>query len=99
MRTAVADSSIQNFHLHRASGKLGEQQARIFAFMVKNCHKSFTRKELARALNMEPGTVAGRVNELIHGLHLLEELPIRTCAVSGRSAHAVRVADPQMDLV
>lgn len=98
MKTAMAESSLIAFHAHRANGRLTRQQRDIFAFLCKHAHRDFTRKELSRALNMEPGTVAGRVNELRDELHLIEDLPIRRCSVSGNSAHPVRLADPQVEL-
>src|SRR5689334_21920666 len=98
MRTAVADSSLIAYHAHRANGRLSRQQQDIFAFLCKHAHRDFTRKELARALNMEPGTIAGRVNELRDELHLVEEFPIRRCTVSGNSAHPIRLAVPQTEL-
>lgn len=98
MKTAVSDTSIEQYHAHRASGILSRQQQTVYAFLCRSPWKDYTRKEIARALNMEPGTVAGRVNELRDELHLLEELPSRRCSISGKVAHPVRVRTIQAEL-
>lgn len=94
MKTTVADTSLLAYDRLREGPQLGAQQRRVLDYLREHAGRDYTRKELARALGLEPGTIAGRVNELI-AVGLIVELPRRTCAVSGQSAHAVRASRNQ----
>lgn len=96
MRTAVADTSIAAYH---AMGpKLGHQQRVIVEHMAKHCHRDFTRAELAHCMGYRVASICGRANELVK-LQMLTEGPRRRCAITGSSAHPLRLAPAQMDLV
>lgn len=64
------------------------QQRKILSFLhATKC--TYTRAEIARALGMDKGSVAGRVNLMVDVV--LEEGPRRKCRVSGRNVGTVKV--------
>lgn len=78
--------------------KLGHQQQAIVAYLAKHCHRDFTRAELAHCMGYRVASICGRANELVK-LQMLTEGPRRRCAITGSSAHPLRLAPAQMDLV
>lgn len=95
MRTQVADTSIAAYH--SMGPKLAGQQQAIVAYLAKHCHRDFTRAELAHCMGYRVASICGRANELIK-VHMLNEGPRRRCAITGSSAHPLRLAPAQMDL-
>lgn len=83
---SVASTSIENYHQHRDSGRLGKQQQLILDGMRGG--ESYSRRELAAHLGLELSSICGRVNELVASGYL-EELPTRRCSVTGKSVHPV----------
>lgn len=49
-----------------------------------------TRREIEEATGLRSGSVTGRVNELI-ALELLREDGIRSCNITGRRVHVVKI--------
>lgn len=86
---SVASTSIDNYREHRDSGKLGEQQRKIMIFFHLKGGEH-TRSEIAQQTGMRLSSVCGRVNELVE-LGYLEDTERRSCRVTGKSAHPVRV--------
>lgn len=73
---------------HRASGKLGGQQAQIWS-LLKRTGQSLTRAEMAKAIESTHGAACARTRELLD-LGLLEETARRVCSVTGAMSHGVR---------
>jgi hypothetical protein len=72
-------------------GLADTQRNAIRAFLDSHYPKEFTRKEIAGALGMEPGSVCGRVDELIDfTCNQAVESIRRKCAISGRTVKTVR---------
>lgn len=86
MMTGVSDTSIDNYVIHRASGRLGRQQLMVLAVMGRG--RDYSRAELAQLTGMRLSSVCGRVNELLE-LKRLTEAPTRACKVTGRTVHPV----------
>jgi len=82
MKTAVADTSIDAFHAHKANGRAMEQQKRIVAFIEKR-GGDWSIGELAHALGLEKSTVSARVNELLYKTGDLAECAKRKDRISG----------------
>lgn len=57
-----------------------------------------SRKQIAREMGMEPGTVAGRVNELVSRGFVQVDPGLKSCPVSGRNVHFVRASGKQLDM-
>lgn len=95
MRTAMAETSVSAYHT--LGPKLGLQQRLIVEHMARNCHRDFTRAELAAATNMRTASVCGRAAELLT-LRVLCEGPARPCRLSGIRAHPLRLAPAQVAL-
>ena len=87
MRTNVSISSIDCFHAHKI--EFNHQEQVIMDFIDAHRTKTFTRREIAKAVGLEVSAVAGRVNSLIHDKGVLHELPRRKCTQSGVSSHTV----------
>ena len=93
----VRDSSIIAYHSITNSGILGSQQKQILSLLTDNQsdpfngkHWNFTRKEIAKILDLEINAVSGRVNELIKK-NLVEEDPVRRCSITRRKVTPVRL--------
>ena len=78
---AQADTAIESFHAHHASGKAQAQQSRILAF-IEAAGGDWSIGELAHALTMEKSTVSARLNECL-AAELLVEKPKRKDRRSG----------------
>ena len=59
----VAQTSIQAYKEHRATGKVGLQARAILDFM--NPGESYSRRELHVLTGLELSSICGRVNELL----------------------------------
>lgn len=86
----VAATSIENFHEHRNSGKLGHQAQAIVKFLAVHNERDWSRAELAQAMGLQLSSVCGRVNELVHSFHL-EPAPTRKCFITNKSVSPVRL--------
>ncbi len=86
----VASTSIENYREHKSSGKLGRQAREIVEFLAQHTDRDWSRHELAEATGIQLSSICGRVNELIHSLHL-EPCPVRRCHVTGKSVTPVRL--------
>jgi hypothetical protein len=85
----VATTSIENYHEHKRSGKLGQQAANVLEFIERHPHRDWTRAEIAQALHLPLSSVCGRVNELIKA-RLLIPAPNRPCHISGKKVCPIR---------
>lgn len=88
---AVAPTSIENYHEHRRSGKLGTQAQLIFDFLKKHWNKNWSRMEIAECTGLRLSSVCGRVAELLES-KLIEERPERPCSVTQKTITPVRVS-------
>lgn len=88
---SVAHTSVENYHEHRRSGKLGAQAQQILDFLKSNWTKNWSRLEIAASLDLRLSSVCGRINELIEA-RLVEERPERPCSITGKTVKPVRVS-------
>jgi hypothetical protein len=72
-----------------------EQCARILSYV--RGHHPCTRLEIATALNMQTGTVSGRVNELLERNELVRTFKA-PCPISGHRVEWVTVPPMQLEL-
>lgn len=94
---AVAVTSINAFHAHRADGKVSAQQARILSF-IGRFGGDWSIGELSRGLGLEKSTVSARVHELLHGTKDLVDFPKRKDRVSGITVRPVGLPSEQRRL-
>ena len=87
---SVATTSIENFREHRSSGKLGRQAQALVKFLALHTERDWSRAEIAQATGMQLSSVCGRVNELIHSMHL-EPAPNRKCFITNKTVCPVRL--------
>ena len=59
---AVAQTSITSYYQLQDEGKIGTQQSAILQLIRRN--RTLCNRDIAMLLNMEIGSVTGRVNEL-----------------------------------
>lgn len=92
--TNVRTTSIENYH-NPASIKLFNNQHKLIMNVFESSpNRNFTRKEIAKITGLETSTVSGRINELVHELYVLEELPEkRRCTISNINVFAVRLVE------
>jgi hypothetical protein len=77
----VADTSIEAYHEHRDSGRLGAQHLHILDQMRPGW--GYSRRELMLITGLELSSICGRVNELVK-LGMLQEQSPRKCGITGR---------------
>ena len=92
MRTAVAESSIQNFYAELHNGGLQLRERQILLAMKPNTN--YTRLELSEASGITINNVAGRVNSLV-AKGVLVEGEKRLCRISGRNVGTIRFPVPE----
>lgn len=95
MRTNVALTSIAAYHDIQADGTEARQIDRVLAH-IEDC-PGCTRKEIAVALRIDPGSVAPRVATLLTDEQIVEGEP-RRCAISGRTVKTLWAKPLQFDL-
>lgn len=88
MKTAVAHTSIANYHSHVVPDLQGKQESRILAYVSR--FGESTIGEIAHALDMEKSTVSARQNKL-RADGLLEFGAARKCSVSGITCNPLRL--------
>lgn len=91
-------TSIENYHAHRRSGKLGEQAQRVLDFLAENPNRNYSRAELASELSMPLASVCGRVNKLLE-LSLIDARKARQCGITQNTISPVRIARQPADHV
>lgn len=82
----VAQTSINAYREHRASGKVGAQAKAILDFM--NLGESYSRRELHVLTGLELSSICGRVNELLE-MGMLKEGSKRKCMVTKKTISPV----------
>ena len=96
MKTRVSKTSVDAYYrMVDRDGITNGQAAVLAAFNRPGA--TFTRAELEKATGMRSGSICGRVRELVDDGRL-EELPRRTCSVTGDQAHALRIRPAQRKL-
>ena len=91
MKTAVAGSSLEVYHNEIQGTEQLRQRQQILNYL--DSHRCWvSRKWIAHVLGWEPGTVAGRVRELIDDEALVESYRKQKCPVTGRTVKFVRIA-------
>lgn len=85
----MRDTSIQAFHEVEFSGKSGTQKALIIKHLEEK--KKATRREIAKALNMETATVSARVNSLRDEHNLVTDTNTTICPLSKKTVHLVEL--------
>lgn len=88
---SVAQTSIENYHAHKRSGRLGAQAQQILDFLQQNWTQNWSRMEIAERLSLRLSSVCGRVNELVEA-GLVEERAERPCSMTGKTIKPVRAA-------
>jgi predicted ArsR family transcriptional regulator len=86
----ITTTSALAYQRLKADGTHGVQWSRILRTLRKR-RKPMTRRELSVATGIEPGAVAGRVNQLVKD-GLVQETEKRRCRISGRLAKVVELA-------
>jgi predicted ArsR family transcriptional regulator len=84
----VRDTSFEAYDFVRALGITGAQRERIAVYLYRR--DSRTRQEISKGTGITINAVCGRVNELVKDYKLEEEAP-RTCSITGRQAHPLRL--------
>ena len=79
---SVAHTSQAAYEDHVSSGGAAKQARRVYIVIRYGAYYP-TNKEIARALNMDPGTVSARRRDLIRE-NLIIEAPQRKCTITGR---------------
>ena len=87
----AATTSIENYKVHRSSGRLGAQAREIVEFMALHTDRDWSRAELSEALDLRLSSVCGRVNELIQSKHLQPQ-QARRCQITAKTVSPVRLA-------
>lgn len=97
MRTAtlVRDTSVAAYHA--MAPRLSNQQRKIVQWLAFNCHKTWTRREVATAIGMETATMSARVNALMK-LGIVVESGTKIDPVSGFEVGAITLPPFQSDL-
>ena len=80
MHTAVAQTSIRNYHRMKTTGELGRVQQEIMDVIGAFPH-DYSLQEIAQASGLAINTVSGRVNEL-RAKGQLEQGPSRASGTS-----------------
>lgn len=88
----VRDTSMAAYRKIEASGKLTEQQRRIYDWFAAHPGTQYTRSEVADGLKMRINSCTGRINEMIQEpFAVLEECGRRRCRVTGETANELRL--------
>jgi predicted ArsR family transcriptional regulator len=96
MKTNVSTSSLEAYFGEIRGSKESTQMTAILEYLSGRGWVS--RKTIARDMKLEPGTVAGRVNELVaRGLVSVDQ-GLQCCPVTGRNVHFVRAVEQQLDM-
>jgi len=98
LHTNIRETSLDAHDIVQTSGKAGTQETMILNLMDDNRHLSFTRRELASALDMETSTMSARVNSLVQAGKVIELPHKRKCSVSGINAIALQLPAKQAGL-
>jgi hypothetical protein len=97
MKTAVAETSIQNYREIERDGTLGAQEQRILDALSRDWRpgKDWTLREIERLTGIAINAVSGRVHTLKNHrpVRLVEGSP-RRCSVTGRTVRPVTLKWP-----
>lgn len=86
-----SQTSIENYHEHKRSGRLGDQERELLEFLQANPNRNYSRQELHQALSIPLASVCGRVNTPLKA-GLVTTHPTRPCQVTGKTITPVRAA-------
>lgn len=91
MKTNVRESSIEVYYGVLVPKRLQAQQSVILKTMARYGQKWWSRRQIARAANMETSTVSARVNAML-AAGLLEEAEEQwPCEITKVRVHHVRI--------
>jgi len=90
----IKESSLTAYDSLKSNG-MAASQARILAHMQPG--RLYSRREIARALDLETSSVAGRVNELIE-MNQVEVCGHIKCPISRKTVEAIKLAGKQTSL-
>jgi DNA-binding MarR family transcriptional regulator len=99
LRTNMRETSLDAHDYVQSSGKAATQEMLIINFMDDNRHLDFTRRELAKALDMETSTMSARVNSLVKAGKVIEMSRKRKCSISGITAIVLHLPPRQQELI
>jgi len=81
---SVAAMSVKAFFEIKVEGITQNQEIRVYRIVSMSPHP-MTRREIAKQMFVDPGSVAGRANAMIKSGHL-RECEKRVCKITGRTA-------------
>ena len=88
MKTSVASTSIDTYRAIHSEGRLNNQQTQIMGAVQAG--RDYTLQDLSAALGMPINAVSGRCNEL-RTAKRLEHGKTRSCSITGRKVHPVKL--------
>jgi hypothetical protein len=92
----IRQTSLDSYNALRDTAALSKRQAEVMRCVHMRFHgRTFTRKQLAVALDWPINRVTGRVLELIEAGYLEEQ---GTTVEDGRSAHLLTIKAAQMEM-
>ena len=86
-----SQTSIENYHEHKRSGKLGDQERELLDFLKTNPNRNYSRQELHKETGIPLASVCGRINTLV-AAGLVDTRPNRPCGITGKTITPVRAA-------
>ena len=91
----TAETSVNSYIELKESGKLTRRQAEVMEYM--KTVKSVTRRNIAKGLDWDTGSAAGRVNELV-AMKRLDEVGSEKCPKTGKTVGLVRLPKSEYQL-
>lgn len=85
----IADTSIQSYAEHKASGRVTSSQQAVLRVMKHG--RDYSLSELSMMTGIEKSSVSGRINELKASGQVVESRK-RACHVTGKTINAVKLA-------
>lgn len=96
MKTQMASTSLEAYNDMRLSGSLSRRQYEVMVCMHEL--RKATRREIAKALDWDTGSIAGRVNELVE-IGALTECGTTKCKRTGKTVGVVCLPEFQFSLI
>ena len=93
----AADTSLLAYQRLRQTPRLSAQECAVLRVLNLTLGDGLTRAEIALQARIRHSSACGRVRALLDA-GVLQELPRRTCRVTGEQAHPVRTVSLQREL-
>lgn len=93
MRTNVRESSLDAYYGYLVPRGLQAQQQVILRAMARLGSDWLSRRQVAKAANLETSTVAGRINAMIAAGLVEEDHEVTPCSITLRGVHKVRLSE------